>query len=127
MKYTAKIFTFDSTGNTKAFAKLIIDGVIEIDGFKVINGKTGLFVGFPSQKMKEPKDGREYVDTLRLLDYDEENVSGTKNQIVEAILDAYNSTVTSQVRNATNKARASVNGSEDETPKTGLTRPKRKW
>ena len=41
--YELKIKPINSASNLKAFVSVTIDGVMEIDGFKVINGKNGLF------------------------------------------------------------------------------------
>ena len=34
----------------KAVASVVIDGIMSVDGFKVINGSKGLFVSVPNHK-----------------------------------------------------------------------------
>ncbi|MGA9118907.1 MAG: septation protein SpoVG family protein [Bacteroidota bacterium] len=45
----------------KAFFKLETDEGIVIDGFKVVEGKNGTFVGVPSKKV-----GEKYIDTVTI-------------------------------------------------------------
>ena len=41
----------------KAVASLIVDGVMSIEGFKIINGSKGLFVSVPNHKGTIMEDG----------------------------------------------------------------------
>jgi DNA-binding cell septation regulator SpoVG len=65
-------------GKIIAFAEITTQDGLIIDGFKIIDGAKGLFVGFPSQKNK---DG-EYNDTVSC---EEKEVKfEISNQIIEA-------------------------------------------
>ena len=60
-------------------------------GFKVVNGRNGLFVSVPSHKGTVQEDGQEvtkYFDDVRFLGDDGVEVG---NEIKSAILDAYHS------------------------------------
>jgi len=51
MKITeVKIHTFNGSGNTKAFVRVLIDDSLVLTGIKIINGQHGFFVSFPSSK-----------------------------------------------------------------------------
>ncbi len=61
MKVTkVKVKKFES-GALKGFADVEFEGVLTIKGFKIMDGKDGLWVGNPSQENK--KDGK-YYDTI---------------------------------------------------------------
>ena len=45
-------------GNLKAYVDICIEGAYIVKGFKVMDGKNGLFVSLPS--IKNPKDGKYY-------------------------------------------------------------------
>lgn len=54
----------------KAFVSIIIDDIMEIDGFKIINGVNGLFVSVPNHKGTVAENGvqvEKYFDDLRFL------------------------------------------------------------
>jgi len=88
--YDIKIRKFNSTSNLKAFVSLTLDGVMEIDGFKVIDGKNGLFVSAPSHKGTVMEDGikvEKYFDDVR---FPGELGQEFSNELKSAILDAYN-------------------------------------
>jgi DNA-binding cell septation regulator SpoVG len=68
--YDVKVRKINSTSNLKAFVTLVVEGVLEIDGFKVINGKNGLFVSVPSHKGTVMEDGQKvekYFDDVRFV------------------------------------------------------------
>ncbi len=50
MKIEVKIFPAKSDSKIKAFANIVIEDAIKIEGFKIIDGAKGLFVGMPSTK-----------------------------------------------------------------------------
>jgi stage V sporulation protein G len=88
--YDIKIRKFNSTSNLKAFVSLTIDEVMEIDGFKVIDGKNGLFVSAPSHKGTVMEDGikvEKYFDDIR---FPGEVGQEFSNELKAAILNAYN-------------------------------------
>jgi stage V sporulation protein G len=66
-------------GNLKAFFKVQTDEGFVIDGFKIMNGKNGLFASMPSKKV-----GEKFIET----------VTGTrelKNELSRLALAAYQS------------------------------------
>jgi DNA-binding cell septation regulator SpoVG len=48
--FSVNVFPFKGEGKSKAFASLIVDGVMEIKGFKVVEGSNGLFVAVPQRE-----------------------------------------------------------------------------
>lgn len=97
LSFTAQVYILENSSNsTKAFASLIIDGVISINGFTVKDGQWGLWVAPPSKKSNKTDDNGKaiYYDDVRFLDFvDGENdkkTSATRNQVYDAILKAYN-------------------------------------
>lgn len=52
-------------GKTRAFFTVAVSE-FEIEGMKLIDGKNGLFVGFPSRSYKSPKDQTtKYIDVVK--------------------------------------------------------------
>ena len=89
--YDVKVRKINSTSNLKAFVTLVIEGLLEVDGFKVINGKNGLFVSMPSHKGTIMEDGvkvEKYFDDVRFLG---EQGTEFSNELKTSILNAYNS------------------------------------
>lgn len=79
----------------KAVASVVIDGIMSVDGFKVINGSKGLFVSVPNHKGSIMEDGvkvDKYFDDVRFLG---EEGNAIAQEIKSSILDAYNSDSTS--------------------------------
>lgn len=77
-----KITAFNDTkgsGNLKAFASGLFGGVLYCTGLKIMDGKHGLFVGYPSRKDKNDK----YLDIAFPVD------KATGKQIQEIILTEY--------------------------------------
>jgi DNA-binding cell septation regulator SpoVG len=73
------------------FATLVIEDAIEIKGFKIFSGKSGLFCKNPSEK--QTKDGEEkYFDTVWFLGDKAEGTFTTELQaeIFDQMLAAYN-------------------------------------
>jgi DNA-binding cell septation regulator SpoVG len=88
--YSFNIRRLNSNSALKAFVTVIIDDVMSIEGFKVVNGRNGLFVSVPSHKgtvMEEGKQVEKYFDDVRFIG---ENGLEVANEIKDAILDAYN-------------------------------------
>ena len=73
----AQIRRLDGEGKTKAFCDISVSGFV-IKGFRVVDGKRGLFVSTPRQ---QGKDGKWY-ETVQLLD--EETRTGLNELILEA-------------------------------------------
>ena len=81
----------------KAIASLIVDGVMSIEGFKVIDGSKGLFVSVPNHKGTIMEDGvkvDKYFDDVRFLG---EEGSSISQEIKDSILQAYNSSGSSEI------------------------------
>jgi DNA-binding cell septation regulator SpoVG len=88
--YSFNIRRLNSNSALKAFVTIVIDDVMSIDGFKVVNGRNGLFVSAPSHKGKVMEEGKEvekYFDDVRFIG---DNGLEVGNEIKDAILDAYN-------------------------------------
>ena len=73
----AQIRRLDGEGKTKVFCDISVSGFV-IKGFRVVDGKRGLFVSTPRQ---QGKDGKWY-ETVQLLD--EETRTGLNELILEA-------------------------------------------
>lgn len=74
-----RIYRFDNGGQLKAFVDVLVDNCLSIKGFKVIDGKKGLFVSYPSEVAK---DGKWYNTVLAIT-------KDTKDQIEKIVLEAY--------------------------------------
>ena len=119
--YELKIKPINSASNLKAFVSVTIDGVMEIDGFKVINGKNGLFVSVPSHKgtvMEEGVKVDKYFDDVR---FPSDEGLEFANELKQAILNQYNqsasqpTTSTNAPRVAAAKAQANIKNNEAPT------------
>lgn len=113
MKFTAKVFTLtNSTSKLKGFAKVTIDDLVTMDGFKIFEGPKGLFVGVPSQKSAKPSaEGKDqYFDQILFTDTSEEDprssTSPTFQAISEAILEEYSRSKSMNARQGAAKAQA---------------------
>lgn len=87
--YSFNIRKLNSGSALKAFVTLIIDDVMSIDGFKIVNGRNGLFVSVPSHKGTVTEEGQQvekYFDDVRFLGDSGIEVA---NEIKNAMLDAY--------------------------------------
>lgn len=87
--YSFNIRKLNSGSALKAFVTLIIDDVMSIEGFKIVNGRNGLFVSVPSHKGTVTEEGQQvekYFDDVRFI-----GDSGLEvgNEIKNAMLDAY--------------------------------------
>lgn len=82
MKLEIRIFLSDGKFDTKVKANVsvVIEGKLVIKGFKVVQGKNGVFVGNPSTK---DKDG-EYKDMVHPIS------SEGRTELYDAIISAYN-------------------------------------
>ena len=93
--YTIKVRRINSSSSFKGIASVLIDGLMEIDGFKIINGRNGLFVSMPSHKGEVMEDGvkvEKYFDDVR---FPSEECLEFSKELKEAILSAYNNTSSS--------------------------------
>ncbi len=71
--------TNGETGNLKAYAGIVIDNALAIHDIKIIDGKEGPFIAFPSKMDKEGK----YRDIIHPINAEARNV------IQMAIIDQY--------------------------------------
>jgi stage V sporulation protein G len=74
-----RLFRMSNDGPVKAFADIQIDEDYIVKGFKIVEGKDGLFVGMPSEA---GKNGKWFNTFLPLNDQ-------AKARIEEAIMQAY--------------------------------------
>lgn len=89
--YSFKIRKLNTPSKLKAFVSIVIDDVMEIDGFKIVDGSNGLFVSAPSHKGTVMEDGvkvEKYFDDVRFVG--EEGIA-ISNEIKQAIISQYNS------------------------------------
>jgi len=88
--YSVNVRRINSASSFKGIASVVIEGIMEIDGFKIINGRNGLFVSVPSHKGEIMEDGvkvEKYFDDVRFKG--EEGLQFA-NELKQAILAAYN-------------------------------------
>lgn len=75
-----RIKKFEGQSATKAFIDLIVDDDIILKGFKLLEGRAGLFLGVPREKGKEGN----YFDNIRFVK------NKTKDEIEKLAIDTYN-------------------------------------
>lgn len=75
-----RLYRFDNGGQLKAFADIVVGGLFAVKGFRVVDGKKGLFVSMPSEI---GKDGKWY-ETFRPM------TDAAKTELNKVILGAYN-------------------------------------
>jgi len=91
-----------------AFASLIIDNVLQIEGFRIVDGAHGVFVS-PPQKQGKDKEGKiTYFDDIRFLDPKAEGEKQTpiQKEIYKLIADKYRSTTVTSTRTSAARAQA---------------------
>ena len=74
-----RMYTFTGDGPLKAFADLTINDAVLIKGFRVVDGKKGLFVGMPRQGAKNGK----WFDAVKPL------TRTMHAEVTRAVLEAY--------------------------------------
>lgn len=74
-------------GKVKAFFSANL-GAIEFDDLRLIDGSNGLFVGFPSKKIKTKAGEEKYIDLVRLARNSEGKLTESASKLYEEILDA---------------------------------------
>lgn len=99
-KYTVEVFPFkDPKGPKKAFASVLVDGVMEIRGFSIVDTGKGAFVGVPQRKgVDKQNPGKEkwFDDVVFHEDVDPQNgifKGPVFKEIEQAMIAAYNSKV----------------------------------
>ena len=105
-------------GKIVGFASLIIDEVLEVQGFRIIEGSKGLFVSPPQHKGKGKDDEGNEVDTwyddVRFLGDNSEEIS---KEIKQAILDNYLQKRGQSSRATAAQAQSSVNSETNDDKK----------
>lgn len=89
--YSFKIRPINKASKLKAFVTIVIDDVLEVDGFKIIDGSKGLFVSAPSHKGTVNEDGQQvekWFDDVRFVG---DNAMDIADEIKRAIIEQYNS------------------------------------
>lgn len=92
LKFSAKVSLIpEPKGVMKAYATLVVNDLIEINGFRIIDGSKGMFVAPPQTKsQKLDEEGKEqYFDDVRFCDKNEKGFSDTKTLVQSTILEAY--------------------------------------
>ena len=74
-----RVYTFDGDGPLKAFADVAVNDAVLVKGFRVVDGKKGLFVGMPQERSKQGK----WFDTIKPL------TKTVHAQLTRTVLDAY--------------------------------------
>ena len=99
-------------GKTVAFAQLIIDQVIQVDGFKIIDGSNGLFVSAPQHKGKNKEGEDTYFDDVRFLGDKPDGVYKTplQEEIYELMVKRYQEQSVSNSRGSAASAQAATQG-----------------
>lgn len=77
--FEARVYLTNGKGSIKANASINILGAVIVKGFKVVEGKKDLFIGWPSEKGSDDK----YYDTCYALKKD------IREEIEQEIMEAY--------------------------------------
>ena len=78
---SVNVYLFEKDGvNLKAFCDVCFAGQFVAKGFKIVDGKNGLFVSMPSQKNKND----EYQDTIFPI------TKESREDLISKVLEAYN-------------------------------------
>ncbi|MBM08065.1 MAG: hypothetical protein CMF69_00575 [Magnetovibrio sp.] len=104
-------------GKIVGFASILIDDVLEVNGFRIINGAKGLFVSPPQHKGKgKDEAGNEiekWYDDVRFVGDTSEDVS---KEIKESILTSYNEATGAASRTTAAQSQVQVNASNQSQP-----------
>ena len=99
LTFSAKVNLIkDPRSNLKGYATLVINGLVELSGFRIVEGQKGLFAAVPQTKgTKQDENGKDqYFDNIRFSDMSEEGHSATKQAIQSVILEAYGTALAEQ-------------------------------
>lgn len=83
MKVTAQVELALKSGKTLAYASIMLDDLLVIDGFKVVQGEKEIFVSGPGVKYKDRKGEDKYKNICRY------KVPEFKDKVERVILAAY--------------------------------------
>ena len=109
----------------KAFVTVTIDDIMDIEGFKIIDGSKGLFVSVPSHKGTVTEDGvsvEKYFDDIR---FKGEDGSAFAEELKTSIINEYNSSLNTTSTNANRAATAAVNANATASAKASTSKPPR--
>ena len=112
--YSVKVNTIQNPkASTKAFANLIIEDILEVCGFRIVDGRNGLFVSPPQKKGADDK----WYNDVRFLEEKDENEHKGKFQteVENEILKEYRKVAgTSRGSSATAHTEQSTNNAAKE-------------
>lgn len=114
--YSFRIRPLNKPSKLKAFVTIVIDDVMEVDGFKIIDGSKGLFVSAPSHKGTVTEDGQQvekWFDDVRFVG---DNAMDIADEIKRSIIDQYNSNSYTSSRGAAASAHSSSNATSESSP-----------
>ena len=109
-------------GKIMAFASLIIDDVLEVDGFKVIDGSKGVFVSAPQHKGKDKEGNDSWFEDVRFIG-DETTRDTVKTEIHKAIIPEYQKLEGTSNRATAAQSHAAVNEGSDGNDSSNSRRP----
>ena len=81
------------------FASLLIEDVLQVDGFKIFDGTNGIFVKAPSHEGKNKEGERTWYDDVKFIAEDgkpvdfkdkESSAALCRDEIFKSIVEAYN-------------------------------------
>lgn len=98
--YSVKVFRIQNPkSKLVGFASLLIEDVIQVDGFKIFNGTNGIFVKVPSHEGKNKEGERAWYDDVKFIAEDgkpvdfkdkESTAALCRDEIFKSIVEAYN-------------------------------------
>lgn len=120
--FSVKVFPLrNPSGTLVAMASLIIEDIISIDDFKIIDGAKGLFVGAPSREIKNKEGKRDFKDRVW---FQGDDGKAAREEISAAMIEEYQRQVAGTSRQAAAKAQAEAQKPEDQKPeKRSYARP----
>lgn len=100
--YSVKVFKIQNPkSKLVGFASLLIEDVLQVDGFKIFDGTNGIFVKVPSHEGKNKEGERAWYDDVKFIAEDgkpvdfkdkESTAALCRDEIFKSIVEAYNST-----------------------------------
>jgi DNA-binding cell septation regulator SpoVG len=94
--FSVKVFKLERPiGKLVGFASITIEDVLFLDGFKVFDGKNGLFLAPPSREGKDKDGNKAYYDQVKFLTFDDspnkDGAEALKKEIEDAVVAEFNS------------------------------------
>ena len=97
--YSVRVFPIKSPkSKLVGFASLLIEEVLQVDGFKIFDGTNGIFVKAPSHEGKNKDGERTWYDDVKFITTDgkpvglkdkETTAALTRDEIFKSIVDTY--------------------------------------